>query len=106
MLGELEQIVMLAILRLGDDAYGVPIAHEIEEQTSRELTLATIYKTLNRLETKGLVHGRVGEPTAARGGRRKRYYMLTTGGRTAVKHSLSVLRRMTRGLQVGLDLSP
>ena len=106
MLGELEQVVLLAILRVGDDAYGVPIAREIELQTGRDLALATIYKTLNRLETKGLVDARVGEPTPERGGRRKRYYSLTTGGRAAVKQSLSVLRRMTRGLQVGLDLSP
>lgn len=105
MLGELEQVVMLAILRVGEDAYGVPIAREIEQQTGRELALATIYKTLNRLETKGLVDARVGEPTPERGGRRKRYYALTSNGRVAVKHSLSVLRRMTRGLQVGLDLS-
>ena len=105
MLGELEQVVMLAILRVGNDAYGVPIAREIEKQTGRELALATIYKTLNRLETKGLVDARVGEPTPERGGRRKRYYTLTVSGRVAVKHSLSVIRRMTRGLQVGLDLS-
>ena len=106
MLGELEQVVLLAILRVGDDAYGVPIAREIELQTGRELALATIYKTLSRLEAKGLVDARVGEPTPERGGRRKRYYALTTGGRAAVRHSLTVLRRMTRGLQVGLDVSP
>jgi DNA-binding PadR family transcriptional regulator len=105
MLGELEQVVLLAILRLGEDAYGVPIAAEIEEQTGRELTLATIYKTLTRLEAKELVVARMGDPTPQRGGRRKRYYSLTTAGRTAVRHSLTVLRRMTRGLQPGLDLS-
>jgi DNA-binding PadR family transcriptional regulator len=105
MLGELEQVVLLAILRLGTDAYGVSIAAEIEEQTGRELTLATIYKTLTRLAAKELVVARIGEPTPQRGGRRKRYYSLTTGGRAAVRHSLTVLRRMTRGLQVGVDLS-
>ena len=104
MLGELEQIVLLAILRVGRDAYGVPVATEIEQQTGRELTLATVYKTLARLEEKGLLVSREGEPTAQRGGRRKRYYALSPAGRTALGHSLGVLSRMTRGLEVGLEL--
>ena len=104
MLGELEQVVLLAILRVGEDAYGVPVAAEIERQTGRELTLATIYKTLSRLEHKGLRVAREGEPTAQRGGRRKRYYQLSPAGRTELRHSLGALRRMTRGLQVGWEL--
>jgi len=105
MLGELEQIVLLAILRVGDDAYGVSITSEITTQTGRELTLATIYKTLARLEEKRLVVTRAGEPTPLRGGRRKRYYSVTASGRASLRHSLSILGRMTRGLRVGWDPS-
>lgn len=105
MLGELEQIVLLAILRVGDDAYGVSITSEITTQTGRELTLATIYKTLARLEEKRLVITRAGEPTPLRGGRRKRYYSVTASGRASLRHSLAILGRMTRGLRVGWDPS-
>lgn len=104
MLGELEQIVLLAILRVGDEAYGVPIAAEIERRTGRELTLATVYKTLARLEDKGLLVSREGAPTPQRGGRRKRYYELSAAGRVSLRQSLGALRRMTSGLQVGLEL--
>lgn len=104
MLGELEQIVLLAIVRVGDEAYGVSIAAEIATQTGRDLTLATIYKTLARLEDKDYVATRAGEPTPLRGGRRKRYYTLTTDGRAELRQSLGALRRMTRGLQVGWEL--
>ncbi len=103
MLGELEQVVMLAILRVEDGAYGVAIAREIAQRTGRELTLATIYKTLARLEEKGLVASRAGEPTPVRGGRRKRYYALTTAGRAELRAGLRALRRMTHGLAVGLE---
>src|SRR5215218_6796413 len=77
-------------MRVGDEAYGVPILGEIERQTGRELTLATVYKTLSRLEDKGLVSSRTGEPTPARGGRRKRYYTPTAEGRRAL-HLLAIL---------------
>lgn len=103
MLGELEQVVLLSVMRVGDEAYGVPILAEIERETGRELTLATVYKTLSRLEDKGLVASRIGEPTPARGGRRKRYYALTAEGRRALRESIAALRRMARGLQVGWD---
>src|SRR5881409_85269 len=76
-LGELEQVVLLSVMRVGDDAYGVPILAEIEREAGRELTLATVYKTLSRLEDKGLVVSRLGDPTPARGGRRKRFYSPT-----------------------------
>lgn len=100
MLGELEQVVLLAILRAKDDAYGVVIGREIARRTGRELTLATVYKTLGRLEEKGLVSARSGEPTPRRGGRRKRYFALTTAGYAALRQSLGALRNMTRGLAV------
>ena len=103
MLGDLEQVVLLAVLQAGDDAYGVPVQAEIHRRARRTLTLGTIYKTLGRLEAKGFVTSRLGEPTAERGGRAKRYYALTPAGRQAVRSSLAALRRMTAGLDVGLQ---
>jgi PadR family transcriptional regulator, regulatory protein PadR len=102
-LGELEQVVLLAVLQAGDDAYGVVVRDEIRRRTRRDLTLGTIYKTLARLEAKGLVTARQGEPTAERGGRAKRYYGVTTAGRRAVRSTFVALRRMASGLDVGLD---
>lgn len=103
MLGELEQIVLLAVLRVGDDAYGVPILDEIRRQTGRELALASVYKTLARLEEKELVASRVGEPTPTRGGRRKRYFAVTAAGMRELRAAVRALRRMASGLAVGWD---
>ena len=103
MLGEFEQLVLLAILRAGDDAYGVPIRHAIVDRAGRDVSLAAIYKTLTRLEDKGLVVARVGEPTPERGGRRKRYYAVTAAGRRSLRQSVEVLRRMARGLDLGVE---
>lgn len=103
MLGELEQVVLLALLRVGDEAYGVPVLAEIERRTGRSPTLATVHKTLARLEEKGFVRSWIGEPTAQRGGRRKRHYATTPAGERAVRQSLAALRRLAHGLDVGLD---
>jgi PadR family transcriptional regulator, regulatory protein PadR len=103
-LGELEQIVLLAVLRGGEAAYGVSILREIEQEAERTLTLATIYKTLGRLEEKGFVASRVGDPTPTRGGRRKRFYVITPLGRQSLEGALTALRRMSRGLEIGLDV--
>jgi PadR family transcriptional regulator, regulatory protein PadR len=102
-LGELEQVVLLALLRVGDEAYGVPVLAEIERQTGRSPTLATVHKTLTRLEDKGFVRSWIGEPTAQRGGRRKRHYSATPAGERAVRQSLGALRRLAHGLDVGWD---
>ena len=101
MLGELEQLVLLATLRVGDDAYGVSIRREIATRGGRELTLGAVHKTLARLEAKGLVESHTGEPTPVRGGRRKRHFALTAHGRAALRHSIDVTRRMARGLDLG-----
>jgi DNA-binding PadR family transcriptional regulator len=105
MLGEFEQLVLLAIIRAGDDAYGVPIRRAIVDRAGRDVSLAAVYKTLTRLEDKGLVLARVGDPTPERGGRRKRYYTETAAGRRSLRQSVEVLRRMTRGLDLGLETS-
>lgn len=103
MLGEFEQVVLLAVLRVGSEAYGVSIRRELRNQIRRDVTLATVYTTLARLETKGLLTARLGEPTPERGGRRKKYYDVTAAGRRALAQSVEALRRMTRGLDLGWE---
>ena len=103
MLGELEQIVLLAVLRVGDGAYGVPVHDEIVRLAKRDLTLGTVYKTLSRLEEKGFVRSYEGEPTPQRGGRRTRCFVVTTAGRKSLESTLAALRRMAVGLDVGLE---
>ena len=103
MLGELEQVVILGVLQVGSDAYGVPVHDEIERLTGRDLTLGTIYKTLSRLEAKGLVTSRIGPPTAERGGRRTRVYTVSSAGKRELQNSMRALSRMARGLNVGLE---
>jgi PadR family transcriptional regulator PadR len=103
MLGELEQLVLLAVLRVGDGAYGVPVHREIQRRTRRDLTLGTIYKTLSRLEAKGLVTSQLGEPTPERGGKATRCYAVTAEGQRTLHATLRMLRRMAAGLDVGLE---
>ncbi|HYC51437.1 MAG TPA: helix-turn-helix transcriptional regulator [Gemmatimonadaceae bacterium] len=103
MLGELEQIVLLATLRLGGDGYGVPIQDAIRKATGRDLTLGTIHKTLVRLEDKGFVASRMGEASPHRGGRAKRHYEVTPAGLKQLRASVRALRRMAAGLPVGLE---
>lgn len=97
-LGELEQLVMLALVRLGDEAYGVTVHEAIRARTDRETSFATIYTTLARLESKGLVTSFVGDPTPERGGRAKKHFTITGSGRAALRRSLSDLRSMVKGL--------
>jgi DNA-binding PadR family transcriptional regulator len=101
-LGEFEQLVLLALVRLGETAYGVTITDEIAGRTGREVSLGAVYKTLERLEDKGLVAGRIGEPTPERGGRRKKHYRVLAAGQRALRQSLEALRVMTEGLEPGL----
>ena len=97
-LGELEQLVLLALVRLGDDAYGVTVHQEIVDRARRNASFATIYTTLARLEGKGLVDSFMGEPTAERGGRGKKHFVMTASGKLALQKSLRALRTMARGL--------
>ena len=102
-LGEFELLVLLAVIRIGADAYGVTIRDELERETSRELTLGAVYKTLRRLEQKGYLSIRIGAPTPERGGRRKKLYHLEPLGARALKQSFADLRRLTRGLGPELE---
>lgn len=104
-LGEFEQLVLLALIRLGDEAYGVTVRRELERRAHRSVSLATVYTTLMRLEAKGLVGSRLGEPTPQRGGRRKKHYVIAAPGRHALADALGTLRRMTRGLDAAWDIS-
>src|SRR5688500_20355614 len=85
LLGTLEQIVLTAAMRLGDEAYGMTIRDEIEKRTGRAVSFGAVYVTLQRLEDKGLVSSWIGEPTAERGGRAKRFFQVTANGRQAVQ---------------------
>lgn len=99
-LGEFEQIVLLAILRLGDTAYGVTIAAEITACTRREPTPGALYTTLDRLEDKGLVTSRLGDPTPQRGGRAKRYFTLNAKGIAAITRAQQSYRRLLEGCEL------
>jgi DNA-binding PadR family transcriptional regulator len=97
-LGELEQIVMLAVLRLGGNAYGAAIQRELEERAGRAVTIATIYVTLTRLEGKGLVASEFAEGGGERGGRAKRVFRLEASGLEALQRARASLARMWEGL--------
>jgi PadR family transcriptional regulator PadR len=97
-LGEFEQIVLLAVLRLGDNAYGVSIRREIEKRTGRSLTVGALYRTFDRLEEKGYVTSRFSDPTPERGGRSKRYFKVEPLGVRALRESRDALAAMWEGL--------
>ena len=99
-LGEFEQVVLLAILRLDDSAYGVSIRNEIELCTARKVAPGALYTTLERLERKDLVIGRFGDPTPLRGGRAKRFYLVTNTGRAKLVQAQSGFRSLLKGLRL------
>ena len=98
-LGEFEQIVMLALLRLGSDAYGATVCAEIEKRSGRGVSVSAVHTTLERLEQKGLVKSRIGEPTPQRGGKRKRHYEMAPLGLKALQASYRSLRNMADGIE-------
>ncbi|HEY1528154.1 MAG TPA: helix-turn-helix transcriptional regulator [Candidatus Angelobacter sp.] len=99
-LGEFEHMIVLALLRLADRAYGVTVRREIELRTSREVSIGAVYATLDRLETKGYVKSYRGEPTPERGGRSKRFFRVTARGVAAVNRTHRALESMTEGLEL------
>src|SRR3954471_5103070 len=96
--GGFELQVLLAVIRLGDDAYGVPISDTIKEASGRDVAAGSIYITLDRLEAKGLVTSRLGESTPERGGRAKTYYRITGTGMRAVRHAQRTLVKLWSGV--------
>lgn len=97
-LGEFEQLILLALARLGDEAYGVTIRDTLEERAGRTPSFGAIYSTLRRLEQKGLVRSFLGEPEAVRGGKAKKFVVLTPRGRRALRESHAAIVRMAEGV--------
>lgn len=97
-LGEFELMVMLALIRLGENAYGVPISRAIEEISGREISIGSVYAALDRLEGKGFVSSNIGESTSERGGRAKRYFHVTNAGLRQVRKTKQTLINLWRGL--------
>ena len=97
-LGGFELLVLLALIRLGDDAYGVPISEAIEQRSGREVSTGSVYITLDRLGDKGLVSSRVGEPTPERGGRAKTYFRITAKGLREVQQAQQTLTALWNGV--------
>jgi len=97
-LGEFEQLLLFAVLRLGDDAYGARIRQEIEERTGRSVSAGAVYTGLDRLEQRGLVASREGEATPVRGGRRKRYYRLEPRGAASLSETWENVTGMANGV--------
>ncbi len=102
--GDLELLILLAVQRQDGEAYGITVLDELERNTSRSLTLGTIYKTLGRLEQKGQLRSRVAPPTRERGGRRKKLYEVTPSGLEAIRSSLADLRRLAAGLEPEVEI--
>jgi PadR family transcriptional regulator PadR len=97
-LGSLEMMVLLALIRLGEDAYGVPISREIEEQSDREVALGSVYAALERLEEKGFVNSVLGEPTPERGGRAKKFFKVTGKGLRELRDTQRALKNLWHGI--------
>jgi PadR family transcriptional regulator PadR len=102
-LAELELLVLLAVLRLGNGTYGAEIRREIADRTTRDVPVSSIYVTLQRLEKKRLVVSYVGQPTRERGGRRRTHYLLDSEGQKALGRSYRTLRAMTDGIAQQLE---
>jgi DNA-binding PadR family transcriptional regulator len=100
-IGEFEELVLLAILSQGDNAYGVTIRQALEEATARSITIGSLYTTLSRLEDKGLVQSWVGEPTAERGGRAKRHYKVKGSAQLLLNEVQASRKRLMKSETIG-----
>ena len=98
-LGPLEHIILIALVRLKERAYGMTVRREIEERTGRDISIGAVYATLERLQGKGYVSSSIGEPTPERGGRAKRFFRIEPRGEKALRASHDVIRKMTHGLK-------
>jgi len=102
-LGDMEHLVLLAILRLGQEAYGIPILDEVCARSGRDVSRATVYVALKRLEQKGLVTSKLGESTPERGGRAKRYFKLKPSGLKALRESREMFLSLWRDYESVLE---
>ena len=102
-LGDMEHLVLLAILRLGQETYGIPILDEVRARSGRDVSRATVYVALKRLEQKGLVSSRLADSTPERGGRAKRYFRLKPGGLKALRESRAMFLDLWRDYEAVLD---
>ncbi len=101
-LGEFEQLVLLALMHLGDQAYGMTVRQEISKRTGRDVSIGAVYATLSRLEEKGYISSKLSEPTSERGGKAKRFFEVSASGVRALRHSQLALRQMMNGLPARL----
>ncbi len=97
-LGEFELMLLLAVIRLGEDAYGVPISRELESHRGRNVSVGSVYAALERLEAKELVTSSLGDPTPERGGKAKRYFRVTKEGLRQVRETRRVLTKLWRAI--------
>lgn len=101
---ETEQLILLALLRLGDDAYGVSVREEIEHRAGRTVSIAAVYAALDRMERRGQVETWLSEPTPERGGRAKKHFRITAAGAAALEAARATMDRMWEGLEGHPDL--
>lgn len=97
-LGELELMLLLAVVHLGKDAYGIPISQELEKNRGRKVSIGSVYAALDRLEAKGLITSELGDPTPERGGKSKRYFRITKEGLQQLHETRHILTRMWQSL--------
>ena len=102
-LGDFEQLVLMGVLRLDREAYGAAIRREIHERSGRDVSINAVYTTLDRLEGKGLLRSWIGEPTAQRGGRRRKFYALRPAGVAALRQAYHAFTAMADGLRGRLE---
>jgi PadR family transcriptional regulator PadR len=101
-IGDFEQLILMALIRLGSDAYGVSLRSEIEARTGRAISPGALYTALDRLETRGFVSSRLGDPTPERGGKRKRLYTVQPAGARELARVYESLRLMASGMATRL----
>jgi DNA-binding PadR family transcriptional regulator len=102
-IGEFEHLTLLALLRLGNGAYGATIRREIQERTQREVAIGTVYMTLARLEAKKMICSYVGNPSPHRGGRRRKHYLIDAGGQQALGRAYRTFKAMSAGIEAELE---
>jgi PadR family transcriptional regulator PadR len=106
LVGEFEQLILLAVLQCGEDAYTVPVRQIVAERAGRRVARGAVHTALDRLEAKGLLKSRLGEPLAVRGGRARRFYRVTASGLASVRAARAALLSLSAGLEHLLDPRP